>query len=75
MPPLSWAQVIAAFGKSMVKWVAEGLPLADSALHGVRCDHCKVCPKFNRFYCTHCKCIAYLKTKLATEACPLDPPK
>ena len=75
MPPLTWAQVLALFAKSMALWITEGLPLANSALHGARYDVCKRCKKFNRFYCKHCKCVAMLKTKLLTSRCPLEPPE
>lgn len=75
LPPLTWTQVLTSFARSMAAWVSQGLPLVDSKDHGARYDHCKTCPQFSGFYCKHCRCIAYLKTKLATEQCPLDPPK
>jgi len=75
MPPLNWAQVLAAFMRSMAKWVAAGLPLVDRQTHGARYERCKTCTRFNRFYCEHCRCIAFLKTKLATEECPLPEPR
>ena len=75
MPPLTWAQVLARFIKSMAEWLAAGAPLVSSEVHGARYDQCKNCTKFRSFYCTHCKCIAYLKTKLATEQCPLPEPR
>jgi hypothetical protein len=75
MPPLTWAQVLIQFTKSIATWIAEGLPLVSSEQHGARYEQCKPCPQFKRFYCKHCKCIAYLKTKLGTEVCPLDPPR
>lgn len=75
MPPLSWAQVLVHFAKSMATWIGQGLPLVDSATHAARYDQCKPCPHFSGFYCKRCKCVAYLKTKLATELCPDDPPR
>jgi hypothetical protein len=75
MPPLTWARVLVSFTKSMVKWIAAGVPLVGADVHGQRYGKCKSCTKFNRFYCEHCKCVAYLKTKLATEQCPLPEPR
>lgn len=75
MPPLTWGQVLLHFTKSVAVWIAQGLPLVDSETHGQRYGKCKTCDKFNKFYCKQCKCVAYLKTKLATEVCPLDPPR
>ena len=75
MPPLSWAQVLVNLAKSMATWIAQGLPLVDAEKHGERYDQCKPCGQFKGFYCKHCKCVAYVKTKLGTEVCPLDPPR
>lgn len=75
MPPLTWPQVLARFAKSVVGWIKSGAPLVDSELHGQRYARCKTCPQFRGFYCGHCKCVAYLKTKLATESCPLPEPR
>lgn len=75
LPPMTWPSVLVSFAQSMVKWVAEGLPLADAEKHGARYDQCKLCPQFHRFYCKHCRCVSYLKTKLLSERCPLEPPK
>lgn len=75
MPPLTWTQVFASFTKSMVEWIKAGAPLVSSEVHGQRYDQCKNCTRFRNFYCEHCKCIAYLKTKLATEQCPLPAPR
>jgi len=75
MPPLNWGQVLASFAKSMAEWIKAGLPLVSHKTHGMRYGSCKTCLQFHRFYCKHCKCVAYLKTKLATEQCPLDPPR
>lgn len=74
MPPLSWTDVIKAFTESMIAWAKSGLATVDSTVHGKRYNvGCKVCPHFHGFYCKKCKCIAYLKAKLATEICPDTP--
>jgi hypothetical protein len=75
MPPMSWGQVLASFAKSMAEWIKAGVPLVGGRVHGLRYDQCKTCTQFRSFYCAHCKCVAYLKTKLATEQCPLPEPR
>ncbi len=75
MPALGWAQVLASFTKSMAEWLKAGMPLVSSGLHGARYGQCRACPQFRRFYCAHCRCLAYAKTKLATEKCPLPEPR
>lgn len=75
MPPLTWPQVMASFASSMVKWIRSGAVLVDGEQHGLRYDQCKTCTRFRAFYCEHCKCVAYLKTKLASEQCPLPEPR
>ena len=73
--PLNWAQVLAHFTASMAAWIKAGAPLVSGEVHGLRYAQCKACPQFRSFYCGHCKCLAYLKTRLATESCPLLPPR
>lgn len=70
--PISWAEVITQFGKAMLSWLKEGLPLVDSETHQARNDECKSnrCGQYRHFQCQQCKCITYIKTKLATEECP-----
>jgi len=75
MPSLSWPEVMAAFAESLAKWIKAGVPLVNRHDHALRYGQCKDCNRFRKFYCEHCKCLAYLKTKLATEVCPLKPPR
>lgn len=72
---LSWHQVLSHFGAAMVKWIAAGVPLVDERSHGERFTQCKACPHYVGFWCSKCRCIAYAKTKLATEECPDNPPR
>jgi hypothetical protein len=74
-PELSWSRVLAQFAVSLAAWIKEGMPVVDAREHGARHDQCKACPHFKNFYCRKCRCVAYLKTKLATECCPDDPPR
>lgn len=71
LEPLTWPQVLAHFAESMTKWVASGMKLAKQKDHMARYSVCKPCDQFNKFYCRHCRCVAYSKAKLATESCPL----
>jgi hypothetical protein len=75
MPPMTWGQVLASFTKSMAEWIRVGVPLVSSRIHGLRYDQCKNCTEFHRFYCNRCKCVCFLKSKLATEQCPLPEPR
>lgn len=75
MPPLTWGQVLASFVNSMAEWLRAGTPLVNSQQHGMRYEQCKSCDQYRGFYCGQCKCVAYLKTKLATEQCPLASPR
>lgn len=74
-PPLTWSKVLQQFAAAMLRWISEGCPVVDAQRHAERYGRCKACPKFVGFYCQVCRCVAYLKTKVATEVCPLDPPK
>jgi len=70
MPDLSWGQVLAMFAQSMVRWVSSGMPLASDVSHANRLRTCDACPHRKNFWCQKCKCVCYLKTKVATEFCP-----
>lgn len=75
MPDLSWSQVLAMFAQSMVRWVKGGMALAPEKVHGDRLRKCESCPHRSNFWCSKCKCVCYLKAKVATEQCPDSPPR
>jgi hypothetical protein len=75
MPDLSWGQVLAMFAQAMVRWVKAGMPLAPDQVHADRLRKCDVCPHRKNFWCQKCKCVCYLKSKVATEQCPDDKPR
>jgi hypothetical protein len=75
MPPLTWPQVLQEFTLTMAQWAVAGFPLADGAQHQARYGQCKLCPDFVNFYCGRCRCVAYVKTKLKTAACPAPSPR
>lgn len=75
MPDLSWPQVLALFAQSMVRWVKGGMALVADRQHGDRLRKCDACPWRKGFWCTKCRCVCYLKAKLATEKCPDSPPR
>jgi hypothetical protein len=75
MSDLSWNQVLLHFAMSMVKWGLAGMPVVPEKTHGERYAKCRSCPHIRGFWCSKCKCVAYLKTKLATEGCPDVPPR
>lgn len=70
MPDLSWAQVLALFSQSMVRWIRSGLAIAPDRVHADRLRKCEKCPLRQNFWCKKCKCVCYLKAKLASESCP-----
>ena len=75
MPSMTWGQVLASFVKSMAEWIKVGAPVVDSRVHGLRYGQCKKCVEFRAFYCRHCKCLCFVKSKLASEQCPLPVPR
>jgi hypothetical protein len=75
MPTLSAIQVAAYFAMAMVRWASAGLPLVPVTTHNDRDSKCGVCPYRKGAWCTKCRCLIKLKTKLATEECPDTPPR
>ena len=72
---ITWAQVLKKFAIAMQTWIKRGLPLAPAPTHAKRQSQCQGCPHRVGYWCSKCKCLIYLKTKLATEHCPDDPPR
>lgn len=72
MPPVSWGQVVGQFKSAMVDWTKAGLPVVSQEEHSQRVGTCRSneCGQYWLFYCKQCKCVAFLKAKLATEDCP-----
>lgn len=75
MPDLTWDQVLAHFAMAQVRWAMNGFPVVPPNTHANRHEKCKVCPHRKGVWCKKCKCVCYLKTKLATEKCPDNPPR
>lgn len=61
--------------KAAVRSVLHGLPLVDEDEHKRRLGICRSCEHYDRGSCRICGCGLSAKTKMATEHCPLDPPK
>jgi len=70
MPELTWPQVTGHFAAAMVRWAAHGLPLTSEDVHGERNLTCAGCPRRKGHWCSICRCLLYLKSKVATEQCP-----
>jgi hypothetical protein len=68
-------KVAAMFVQAMVAWKRHGFAVLDSAGHTRRFVVCQKCPHYRYFLCQLCACVAYLKTKLAGQACPDNPPR
>lgn len=73
LPSVTEAQHVKFFAASMEQWLKAGAPLVNKATHEERFAKCQACEFFSGFWCNKCRCIAYAKTKLATERCPDDP--
>jgi len=68
--PLTFGEVTKHFAKAVSTWIAEGLPLVDAKVHGARYAACRGCIHFKNYQCKLCRCIVYIKAKLATAECP-----
>ena len=73
MPDLTVAQVAAQFAQAMLKWAKSGMRLATQEQHNARMGICNQCPQKRGYFCTRCRCICQIKTKLATSICPATP--
>lgn len=67
--------VMSSYLKSMKKWSEQGFPVVDNNTHQSRINVCNACVHKRKFVCSYCNCIIYIKTKLASEQCPLKDPK
>jgi hypothetical protein len=72
---LTAGQVTEMFATSMVNWGKKGFKLVDEATHTKRYAQCQVCPLYKNYLCQRCACLAFLKTKLAGQRCPDNPPR
>lgn len=70
MPEVTWVEVLKQFAVSMAEWIRTGTKLVSSEIHGERYATCKGCDRFNRFYCRDCRCLSFLKAKMAPLGCP-----
>lgn len=55
--------------------VAAGSPIASESEQKYRLEICASCPLLQEGICLKCGCPVEEKVKLATEKCPLEPPK
>lgn len=67
----SWPQVVLEFGKSQLEFARAGMPMVQSEEHERRLAVCKSCHEYQWNVCQVCKCLSYIKAKLATEHCPI----
>jgi hypothetical protein len=78
-PPLAdqVESAAAAAGRALAAGVTSQPVLVDKAEQLRRLAVCGACPNLdiNRGRCTVCGCVVRYKTRLATEHCPLDPPR
>jgi len=67
---LTWAEAIGEFNTQMKLWQQSGFALSSSEEHARRFAICGTCNYYRMFQCQKCKCVAFIKAKLATETCP-----
>jgi hypothetical protein len=56
-------------------FVRSGFKLASKLERARRLEICRVCPKYVGNRCSVCGCASAAKTWVASDRCPLDPPK
>ena len=62
---------VKSLAKSIKEWAKAGFPLAHKTEHAKRFATCCACSMLVGHMCTKCGCVAYAKTKLKTEKCPI----
>lgn len=68
------------FATAMLRWIRNGMPVVTPEEYQRRLDLCETCPNFRgeranyTASCGRCGCNV-IKLNLATEHCPLDPPR
>jgi hypothetical protein len=75
--PPSLAAQVASVGRAAARWVAGGLQFASPEVQASRRAICDACEHHNtrRDKCMICGCFLNPKIRMATESCPLNPPK
>lgn len=73
LKPLTQLEAIDSLRVSMAKWAESGFSLASDEVFSARTRVCRACPsgRYQWFQCRQCRCVVYVKAKLATESCPL----
>lgn len=70
--PMSLGEVWSHLFASMDEWKKSGFETVSKEVYVKRIQICRECPKgeYQWFQCKQCRCIVYIKAKLATEDCP-----
>lgn len=68
---MTWPQALSHFYDSVKKFKTSGMAMAGESLHVHRFQVCQGCEKYRKPFCTACKCVALVKTKVLVETCPL----
>ena len=59
------------FASSMKAWAKSGFKVAAKPKHAARYAICCTCQFMVGHFCPKCDCLAFAKTKLETEKCPI----
>ena len=75
---LTWKspfRLLAALSRAVRTFFTDDPVLATPGVQSVRETRCLGCDKFKDDQCTLCTCVVALKTVMASETCPDNPPK
>jgi hypothetical protein len=72
--PPTLTERIASLVGAIGTHVAAGMPRATTEQRAARLAICRGCENYDVGWCKACGCYLRIKTSLATERCPLDPP-
>jgi hypothetical protein len=73
--PPSLARQALNFAGAVARHVAHGMPTVDDAEKARRLAICRECEHFDAGRCRLCGCFMAIKSAMALEKCPHDPPK
>lgn len=70
-----WTLAGLRYAAALARWWAAGKPVVAEAEYSRRLALCLACPELDGGRCRLCKCVVEKKALMATQACPLGPPR
>lgn len=73
VPAMTQLEALDHLKTAMVDWAKSGFEVAPNDVFAERTRICRACPsgRYQWWQCRQCKCVVYVKARLATESCPL----